>query len=70
MQCKPRTDKEKESVQLRHLESQLQSQLDTPALQPDDEGVLKPVRPEERRTISVREKAMAASAPGSEYWLP
>jgi hypothetical protein len=70
MQYKPRTDKEKESVQLSHPESELQSQLITPALQPDDNEVPKPARPEEPRTISVREKAMAASAPGSEYWLP
>jgi len=40
MQCKPRTNKEKESVKLSHPESELQSQLDTPALQLDDDGVL------------------------------
>jgi hypothetical protein len=70
MQYKPRTDKKKESVQLSHPESELQSQLDPPALQPDDSEAPKPARPEEPRAISVHNKAMAASAPGSEYWLP
>jgi hypothetical protein len=69
MQYNPHADKEK-SVQLNHPESELQSQLDIPALQPDDNEVPKPARPEETRTISIRERAMAASAPGSEYWLP
>jgi hypothetical protein len=73
MQYRLRTDKQEESAPSSNTESELQSQLDLPALQQDDPDhieVPKPSRPEEPRTISVREKAMAASAPGSEYWLP
>jgi hypothetical protein len=31
---------------------------------------VQPTAPERPRRISVREKAIAASTPGSEYWLP
>jgi hypothetical protein len=54
-------------------ESELQSQPDPLALQKDDPDPIeapKPSRPKDPRTTSVREKAMAASAPGTEYWLP
>ena len=73
MQYKLRPDKEQESVPSNGTESELQAQLNIPALQPDDPDhleVAKPLRPEEPRSIPIREKAMAASVPGSEYWLP
>jgi hypothetical protein len=56
-------------VPLNYAESEQQSQLATPALQADDSEVRKPARPEEPRTISVGEKAMAASVPASKYRL-
>lgn len=73
MQYKLRTDKKEESAPSSNTESELQSQLHLPALQQDDPDhieVPKPSRPERSRTISVREKTMAASGPGTEYWLP
>jgi hypothetical protein len=70
MQYKPGTDEERESVQLSRPESEQQLQLATSALQPYDSEVPKPARPEELRTTSACAKAMAASVPGSEYWLP
>jgi hypothetical protein len=73
MQYKLRTDKQEQSAPSSNTESELQSQLHLPALQQDDPDqidVPQLSRSEEMRTISVREKAMAASVPGSEYWLP
>lgn len=73
MQYKPRTAMKEESVPSSRTESELKSQLALPALQQDDPDqieVPKPSVSEEPRTSSVREKAMAASVPGSEYWLP
>jgi hypothetical protein len=73
MQYKLRTDKQEKSAPSSKTESELQSQLHLPALQHDDPDhieVPKPSRPQEMPTISVRERAMAASAPGTEYWLP
>jgi hypothetical protein len=68
MQYKLRADEE--SAQLTYAEPELQPKLGTPALRPNGNEVPKPAQPEEPRTTSVRQKAMAASAPGSEYWLP
>ena len=59
MQYQLRTDDE--SGQLSYPESELSSELDTPIIPPKGYEVPKP---------APREKAMAASAPGSEYWLP
>lgn len=69
MQYNPRTDEQEESVQPGHAEFELQSELDTPALQPTVNEVPQPTRSEEPRTVTRRIKAMAATAPGSEYWF-
>lgn len=70
MQSSPRTDEEKESVRLSDAEIGQQSEPEaaTPRLAPKD--VLQPSQPEEPPKISRTEKAMAASVPGTEYWLP
>jgi hypothetical protein len=70
MQYTLRTDEEKESVLLSNAESGLLTRTDTAALRLVAKGVPQPSWPEELRTISGSEKAVAASGPGSEYWLP
>ena len=73
MEDELRTDIREKSVSTSRCEVELQSQPDSVALRPDDPDdieVPKPFHPEEARTSSVRAKAMAASTPGSEYWLP
>ena len=73
MQYKPRADADKEnvSVRLSDSESELQSQLDSPALEPEG-GYRAPEkpRPQKSQILPERHEAMAASVPGSEYWLP
>ncbi len=73
MEDKLRTDTKEKPVVTSRSEVELPSQPDPLALptdDPDEIEVPKPFLPEEARTSSVREKAMAASTPGSEYWLP
>jgi len=73
MLYKLRAGRRKASVPSRSTEPELQPQLDTPALQaedPDDIEAPNPARPQGPQTTSVDEEAEAASAPGSEYWLP
>jgi hypothetical protein len=55
---------------LSNAESELPSQLDTYALQQVAEAVPQRNRPEEPLITPDSEKAVAGSAPGSEYWLP
>lgn len=50
-------------------ESEVKPQLQSSAVQPD-KPVPEAPRPEKSKTTSNREKTMAASALGSEYWLP
>ena len=73
MQDNLRTDNGKGSVPTSRSEVGLQTQPDPRALRPDAPDsieVPQQFRPEETRPSRVREKAMPASAPGSEYWLP
>ena len=73
MRHMPLPDMEKESTRSKRGEFELPSQVANSAFElgdPDHLPTPMPVRREERVTRSVREKAMAASAPGSEYWLP
>lgn len=73
MQYDLSTGKKAESVPSNNAESGLPSQPDPLVLQQDDSDHIeapKPYRPKDPRTISVREKSMAASVPGTEYWLP
>jgi len=70
MQYKPRTDKEQGAAQMSYPESQPRPPLHILPLRTDDGEVREPPLPLELRTLSVRERAMAASAPGTEYWLP
>ncbi len=73
MQYDLSTGKKAKSVLWSNTYSELQSQPDPLALQQDDPDHIeapKPYRPKDPRTPSVREKAMAASVPGTEYWLP
>jgi hypothetical protein len=54
-----------------NTESELKPQLDLNKIQPDDfdrAGFASSTQPE--NTKATREKALAGSAPGSEYWLP
>ena len=51
--------------------SEQEAQLDRLTIQPDDPDRAEPAlstQPDDTRTS--RKKALAASAPGSEYWLP
>lgn len=50
-------------------ESEVKPQLQSSAVQPDKPAPAAP-RPEKSKPPSSREKTMAASALGSEYWLP
>ena len=70
MQHDPRTDEEKGSMRLSDTEFGLQSKPETSALRLASKDVPQPSRPEEPPMISRAERAMAASVPGSEYWLP
>ena len=63
MQDKLRADKKVEPVLNSRSETELRSGSESVEL-------LQPIGPEQLRRIPVREKAMAASTPGSEYWLP
>ena len=58
---------EKQSVAWTDTESELQPQIETARSRP---GGPKPTQPEAPWTAPECEKAMAASVPGSEYWLP
>ncbi len=67
------TDETKGSVPTSRSEVELPSQPDPLALRPDDLDEIEAPRifpPETARTFPVREKAMTASMPGTEYWLP
>lgn len=70
MQYNPRTDEEKESVRLSDAESGQPPEPETAALRLAAKDVPQPSRREEPLRISRSEKAMAASVPDSEYWLP
>ena len=70
MQYNQRTDDDKESVRLSYAKSVQRSEPGTAALRLAAKDVPQPSRPDEPATISRPEKAMAASVPGSEYWLP
>jgi hypothetical protein len=59
------------SVPRSNTKSELEAQLDRLTIQPDDPDhaqTASSTQPDDTRTT--REKALAASAPGSEYWLP
>jgi hypothetical protein len=59
------------SVPRSNTQSELEAQLDHLTIQPDDAGhaeTASSTQPDDTRIT--REKALAASAPGSEYWLP
>lgn len=59
------------SVPRSNTKSELGAQLDRLTIQPDDPDRAEPAlstQPDDTRIT--REKALAASAPGSEYWLP
>jgi hypothetical protein len=68
MKCDSRPDEAEKLVRLKNSDSELQSQLDADALRliPKHTASLAPPQ----RTVSRTEKAMAASVPGTEYWLP
>lgn len=73
MQDKLCADKTTDSVPTSRSEVELQSQPDPLALRPDDLDEIEApriIRPAVDRTFPVREKAMTASMPGTEYWLP
>lgn len=57
-----------EPAQSDESEPKLQAPLESFAVQPSSE-LPKWVRPEQQRRIPKRKKEMAASAPGSDYWL-
>jgi len=57
-----------EPAQLDESELGLQSTFGSFAVQPSSE-LPKSVRPEKQRRIPEPQKEMAASAPGSDYWL-
>jgi hypothetical protein len=56
------------AVQPDESESDLQSQLESSAAQPG-EKLPKSAPPRQMQTISAREKSIAASALGSDYWV-
>ena len=59
------------SVPRSNTKSELEAQLDRLTIQPDDPDhaeTASSTQPDDTRIT--REKALAASAPGSEYWLP
>jgi hypothetical protein len=71
MQNKLRTEKKEQSVAMSRGETELST--NPFAIQRDDSDpieLLQPIRPELLRTEYVRPRAMAASGPGTEYWLP
>jgi hypothetical protein len=70
MPYKTISDKEKDLVRLSNAKSGVQSQFDPEIPRPVPKDVSRPTPPEEPRTAYRREKAMSASGPGSEYWLP
>jgi hypothetical protein len=69
MQYKTFSNSEKDPARLNKA-AELQSQFDTETTRPVPEDVPQPIPPEEPWTVRKRTKAMAASGPGSEYWLP
>lgn len=59
-------------VSTRTTEVELQSQSDPVALQPDHRDEIEGPKSSDNevaRALPVRAKAMAASSPGTEYWL-
>lgn len=52
------------------FDSELQSQLDKGAHRQIAKDTPQPTPPEESRTASTSKRAVALSAPGTEYWLP
>lgn len=62
---------EQDRTPVRHdAEEDLRLHISVPAHLKAENEVPEPAQPEETRTVSNREKATAASAPGSDYWLP
>jgi len=64
------TDEETRLPALRYSESEIPLQRLADALRQASKTVPQPTQPEDPTAVSVPEMAMAASAPGSEYWLP
>ena len=64
------TDEDTRLPALNYNESELQLQQLAGALRQASKTVHQPTPPEEPTAVLVPEMAMAASAPGSEYWLP
>ncbi len=69
MQYKAHPDEEKELVPS-NSESELQPDLGTPKLRLLANDAPLPTVSEGTLRTSARPKALAASAPGTEYWLP
>ena len=56
---------------MKNTTSEIEAPLSRPILQPDDPDdaeIAPSTQPDDTRIT--REKALAASSPGSEYWLP
>ena len=73
MQDKVRTKKMEGSVPNSRSETELMPGSDSLSVHWDDSEhaeLSQPIRPEKFGRIAVRQRAITASTPGSEYWLP
>jgi hypothetical protein len=73
MQDKLRMKKTEESLPISRSETELLSGPQPLSVQWDDSEhaeLSQPIRPEGLGRVSVHQKAMPSSTPGSEYWLP